>query len=161
MQIIGIDVGGTNTDAALISEDRHVLKMVKTPTDHDNILASTESVLQEILAHNKDNQRVRLHLSTTLSTNAIIEGKGEPTAVLAIPGPGIDLNTLNFDFPIYMLKGYIDHRGRQVKGIYRQQVIEVAKKARADGAKSLAIVGKFSQRNNQLETAVQELVLGV
>lgn len=159
MRIIGIDVGGTNTDATLISEERHVLKMVKTPTDHDNILASTKTVLQEILTSNKGNQPIRLHLSTTLSTNAIIEGKGEPTAVLAIPGPGVNLNSLAFDFPIYILKGYIDHRGRLVQDIDRQQVIELAKQARSDGATSLAIVGKFSQRNNQLEKAVKEIIL--
>lgn len=159
MRIIGIDVGGTNTDATLISEDRRVLGMAKVPTNHESILASTTAVLQEILSYNKDAKPVQLHLSTTLSTNAIVEGKGQATAVLAIPGPGLNLENLGFTFPVYALKGYIDHRGRQVKDIDQAQVIEFAKDAQSNGAKSLAIVGKFSQRNNILEETVKSIVL--
>ena len=159
MRIIGIDVGGTNTDAALISEDWRVLGMAKTPTDHENILTSTKAVLQEILAYNDDSKPVQIHLSTTLSTNAIVEGKGEPTAVLAIPGPGVNLESFGFDFPIYCLKGYVDHRGRQVRDIDKSEVIKAVEEAKANGARSLAIVGKFSQRNNTLENAVKDIIL--
>ena len=76
MQVVGIDVGGTNTDATLLSEDKRVLAMVKTPTDHSNILASTKAALNKILKLKNDAHPVQLHLSTTLSTNAIVEGKG-------------------------------------------------------------------------------------
>lgn len=159
MRIIGIDVGGTNTDATLISEDRQVLAMAKTTTNHEDILLSTKTVLKEILDLNGANHPAQLHLSTTLSTNAIIEGKGDPTAVLVIPGPGVNIQDFEFDFPIYSLTGYVDHRGRQVKSLNSQEVLTTVQNAVKAGAQSLAIVGKFSQRNNQLETAVQDLIL--
>lgn len=158
LRIVGIDVGGTNTDATLISEDKRVLGMAKAATDHGDILAGTKAVLREILTYNEDNKAVSLHLSTTLSTNAIVEGRGEPTAVLTIPGPGINVTHLGFDFPIYSLTGYIDHRGRQVRDINKNKVIEVANQIKDNGTQSLAIVGKFSQRNNILEENVKDII---
>ena len=115
MQVIGIDVGGTNTDATLIGPDWNAAGIVKTPTEHDNILASTKLAFNEILKYLEDDVPVQLHLSTTLSTNAIIEGKGEPVAVVAIPGPGVNPAAFGFDFPIYPVQGYVDHRGRVVE----------------------------------------------
>lgn len=158
MHIIGIDVGGTNTDAALISEDRRVLALAKTPTNHHDILASTRTALEQILVYNQDNQPVQLHLSTTLSTNAVVEGRGESTAVLALPGPGINLADFGFDFPVYILGGYVDHRGRIAADINREEVLKTAEQAAEDGAQALAIVGKFSHRNNSLEVAVRDLI---
>ncbi len=159
MKIIGIDVGGTNTDATLISRDRRVLGMVKVPTDHNHILASTKAALKQILTYNEANQPVKLQLSTTLSTNAIVEGKGEATAVLAIPGPGINLADFQFNFPVYSLRGYVDHRGRLIRDLDESEVVSAASEALAAGAQSLAIVGKFSQRNNSLEVKAQDLIL--
>ena len=159
MLMIGIDVGGTNTDAALLSEDKHVLATAKVPTNHQDPLTSTHTVLEKILADVSNNQPVQLHLSTTLSTNAIIEGKGEPTAVIAIPGPGINLANYGFDFPVYTVQGYIDHRGRLVRDVDKEEVLAAAKKAKVNGAQSLAVVSKFSPRNSQLETGVRDIIL--
>ena len=103
-------------------------------------------------------QPVKLQLSTTLSTNAIVEGTGQATAVLAIPGPGLNLQDFGFDFPLYTLQGYIDHRGRIIQEVDEQEVISVAKQALAEGAEALAIVGKFSQRNSRLEKRVKEII---
>ena len=114
--------------------------------------------MQQILSYNEDTKPIQLHLSTTLSTNAIIEGKGEPTAVLAIPGPGINLANLGFGFPVYQLSGYIDHRGRRIRSLEKDQVLQAAADARANGIKALAIVGKFSQRNYELEKDVKAII---
>lgn len=158
MQVVGIDVGGTNTDATLLSEDKRVLAMVKTPTDHSNILASTKAALNKILKLKNDAHPVQLHLSTTLSTNAIVEGKGDSTAVLALAGPGLNIADFGFNFSVYSIQGYVDHRGRIVKEIDREEILKVANQLRIDGTKSIAIVGKFSHRNNSLEIAVKELL---
>ena len=158
MRIIGIDVGGTNTDATLLSEDEQVLAMAKVPTNHHDIFASTKTALEEILQVHQGSQPVKLQLSTTLSTNAIVEGTGQATAVLAIPGPGLNLQDFGFDFPLYTLQGYIDHRGRIIQEVDEQEVISVAKQALAEGAEALAIVGKFSQRNSRLEKRVKEII---
>lgn len=158
MQVIGIDVGGTNTDATLIGPDWNAAGIVKTSTEHDNILASTKLAFNEILKYLEDDVPVQLHLSTTLSTNAIIEGKGEPVAVVAIPGPGVNPAAFGFDFPIYPVQGYVDHRGRVVEDVDPEEVLTAARNARANGARALAVVGKFSQRNNRLELAAADAI---
>jgi len=157
MYTIGIDVGGTNTDGTLIGEGR-VLAVAKVATDHDDLIGSTRSALAELRKMHPWKGSVDLHLSTTLTTNMIVEGRGTPTAAVVIPGPGIDLRLHGLDFPIYSLPGYVDHRGRVVAAPDRQAAAAAAKAAQEAGAEALAIVGKFSQRNPSLEQAVWEAV---
>ena len=125
MNIIGIDVGGTNTDAAFIQHGR-VVGMAKVPTNHEELIESTEQALNEIMAYCPDSQPAQLHLSTTLSTNAIIEGNGAPAAVLAMPGPGVNLTGLDLGFPFFPVGGYIDHRGREVAALNEDEVLAAA-----------------------------------
>jgi len=157
VDIIGVDVGGTNTDATLISNGQ-VVGMAKTPTNHEDLLESTTEVLRKIMDYCVGSEPIQLHLSTTLSTNAIVEGKGEPTAVLAVPGPGINLETLELGFPIYRLKGYIDHRGREVAPLNRAEVLKAAHRAKDAGAEALSITGKFSHRNPTHESSIHTIL---
>ena len=125
MYIIGIDVGGTNTDATLI-HDGEVVGMAKTPTNHHELFESTSEVLKEILNYYSGQGGIQLQLSTTLSTNAIVEGTGSPTVLLAVPGPGVNLDTLELGFPVYSLQGYVDHRGREVASLDPTAVLGAA-----------------------------------
>jgi len=72
--IIGIDVGGTHTDAVLV-ENSVLKKKVKVITDNTNILFSLLSAAQKIVAGEKISNIKRIVLSTTVSTNAIIQRK--------------------------------------------------------------------------------------
>lgn len=143
---IGIDVGGTNTDAALLC-DSEVVALVKVPTNHNDLLSSTMQALHKVLDHYEGKDPLQLHLSTTLSTNAIVEGRGAPANVVAVPGPGVNLKSLEFAFPILELGGYMDHRGREVSPLDLHQIAGLRKALGEDEARALAIVGKFSQRN--------------
>ena len=87
MYIAGIDVGGTNTDAALI-KDNQVVATGKVPTDQDNLVESTAAALESILSSYRDSEPLELHLSTTLSTNTIIEGRGDPPLCWPYRGRG-------------------------------------------------------------------------
>lgn len=163
MYIIGIDVGGTNTDAALIKGDE-VVAMAKTPTRHADLFASTSTALEEVLRHCQGQEPLRLHLSTTLSTNLIVEGKGVPTVVVAIPGPGVNLASYQFPFPLIELDGYIDHRGREVSPLDAGEIEELKARIPKD-CRALAVVGKFSHRNpsheQQVATALSQWFSGV
>jgi len=73
MMRIGIDVGGTNTDAVIISGDK-VLHAVKSPTTADvmgGILASLESLLAE--AGVAADQIGAVMIGTTHFTNAVVQ----------------------------------------------------------------------------------------
>ncbi|MCK9526715.1 MAG: hydantoinase/oxoprolinase family protein, partial [Limnochordia bacterium] len=154
---IGIDVGGTNTDAVLLS-GANVVALVKVPTNHDDLLSSTKQALEKILQYYQGDSPVRLHLSTTLSTNTIVEGRGERANVVVVPGPGVNLASLQFPFSLMELDGYVDHRGREVSPLNLDQVRQLQEVLGDDKRQPLAVVGKFSQRNPcQEQTIAAEL----
>lgn len=157
--LIGIDVGGTNTNGVLL-KGAHVLATVKAPTDHHNLHTGTREVLTRLLQAlpREEQGPVELHLSTTLATNAIVEGKGAPTAVLIIPGPGLRWEDLPVPFKLYPLSGAIDHRGRETGPLDREEVRAAVRAAKAAGYQALAVVGKFSPRNFQHELVIEELI---
>lgn len=159
MYTIGIDVGGTNTDGALLF-GHDMLAVVKVPTDHEDLVGSTRAALEQLLKSCPAGAEIELQLSTTLTTNTIVEGKGTPTAAVVIPGPGLNLDQCGLDLPFHVLSGYVDHRGRVIADIKADQAVDAALEAKRQGAEALAIVGKFSQRNPRLETAAAQAIRG-
>ncbi len=85
--IIGIDTGGTFTDAVLLdTTSKAIVATTKVPTTHHRLSLSTGKALEQLLQQsgvNKDDIS-RLALSTTLATNAVIEGKGARVAAFVI-----------------------------------------------------------------------------
>ena len=86
---LGIDVGGTNTDAVLIDEDLNVVAAVKNPTSGDiyeGIMGAVDAVLEQ---SGIDRTLIKqAMLGTTQCTNAIVERKGlAPIAILRIGAP--------------------------------------------------------------------------
>jgi len=155
--IVGIDVGGTNTDAVLVRGES-VIAAAKTPTNPDNLLESTRIAYEQVAKEHDGANPIELHLSTTLSTNAIIEGRGDPVVVLAVPGPGMSFDDMGLGFPVHVLSGYIDHRGREVAPVDASAARAVVKAAANNGAEALAIVGKFSHRNPAHELKIEQEV---
>ncbi len=152
--IIGIDVGGTYTDAVLLKQEQ-VLEKIKTPTKPDDLLTSLLKALEPLLKAAKNNQIDRIVFSTTLITNLIATGNIDPVALVLIPGPGLNPNTHNFNIPdTFILSGAIDYRGREIEPLKEKEIKECLEAVRARGIKRVAIVGKFSQRNKNHEEAV-------
>ncbi len=80
---LGIDTGGTFTDAVLLNAAREVVAASKSLTTRfdlaQGIAASLDGLPQDLLA------RVDLvSLSTTLTTNSVVEGKGAPVCALLV-----------------------------------------------------------------------------
>jgi N-methylhydantoinase A/oxoprolinase/acetone carboxylase beta subunit len=81
---LGIDTGGTFTDAVLVGEHNRVLAAAKRlTTRHDLTLGIADALTALPAAALADVELVAL--STTLSTNSVVEGRGAPVAVL-LPG---------------------------------------------------------------------------
>lgn len=89
MYKLGIDVGGTNTDAVLIDENLNVVAAIKNPTSGDiyeGIMGAVDTVLEESGVDRT--QITQAMLGTTQCTNAIVERKGlAPIAILRIGAP--------------------------------------------------------------------------
>ncbi|NSW83057.1 MAG: hydantoinase/oxoprolinase family protein [Syntrophothermus sp.] len=156
--LVGIDVGGTFTDGVLLAEGE-VINSVKQPTDEENLKESILAVLDELIKGTDPTRIKRVVLSTTLVTNLLATGKGERTALVLIPGPGLNLQHLDLAPNSYTVEGAVDFRGRVISSIKRTQVAEVGKDIAGHGIRKVAVVGKFSQRNNSLEAEAREILM--
>ena len=82
--VIGVDTGGTSTDAVLLDyHSRGVLASAKTLTTHDDLTVGVLRALDGLELTGR--QQVRLvGISSTLATNAIAEGGARPVALALI-----------------------------------------------------------------------------
>ena len=72
---LGIDTGGTYTDAVLINGADQVEASAKVLTNHQDLVSSIRHVLDTLPQVRLRDTRL-VSLSTTLGTNAVVEGRG-------------------------------------------------------------------------------------
>lgn len=155
--LLGIDVGGTHTDAVLIGPGG-VVACSKRRTNHENLLASIREVLAGIVPVAGPQAVTRLNLSTTLSTNAIIEGTADPVGVFVSGGPGIDPEAYRMGDHYHVLPGAIDHRGRETSPLDIAAGRAGLAACRKAGVRVYAGVTKFSTRHPEQELALRGLL---
>jgi N-methylhydantoinase A/oxoprolinase/acetone carboxylase beta subunit len=154
--LIGIDVGGTTTDAVLI-RNGEVYSTAKVPTDAGNLLKSLLGALDEVSRGVPPEQVERVVFSTTVITNLIAEGKTDRVALLLIPGPGV--NPASYVFPdSFYLKGAMDYRGREIQPLDEAEVRNAVNQIKEQGFSRAAVVSKFGQRNPSHELRIQEIL---
>lgn len=158
--VVGIDVGGTNTNGVLLKNGT-ILATAKAATDPDDLHSGTRQVINDVLKSISKivTEEIELHLSTTLTTNAIVQGQGLPTAAIVIPGPGLRCAELGLNFKLFPVTGYIDHRGRETAKLDYQQLRDNLRQIKQSGYRAVAVIGKFSPRNLQHELAIENLII--
>ncbi len=170
---IGIDVGGTHTDAVLCHAHA-VLAYAKVKTHAAQVALSVRHVLQALqdtLARTAPEisfaQVQRVTLSTTLGLNAMVQGKAAPVGLIYSAGSGMDpqrfLQHSVMNAYAHRVEGGLDHRGSEVTPLCLTGLAEVIKNWQEQGVESFAIAGKFSVRNSIHEKKIAaELVrLGI
>lgn len=160
IMLIGIDVGGTTTDAVLIDEGK-AINTSKVPTDHDHLLECLMTALDEIIRDVSPEKIERVVLSTTLITNLIAEGKTDPVALIMEPGPGMNPEGYTLGDEVQIVRGAIDYRGREIQALDEDQVKKAAAKVSELGYRKVAVASKFGQRNRTHEERMREIVLAV
>jgi len=155
--ILGIDVGGTHTDAVLL-ENFQVRKKTKVPTNQLRLVSSLIGVMDEILRDEDPAAIERVVFSTTLSTNAIVQGKTDRVGMIVASGPGLAPEALQISEDTRFVSGYVSNRGIEVAPIKKGEVEAAASDLKASGIAHLGIVGKFSTRNPAHENEIGELV---
>ena len=113
---IGIDTGGTYTDAVLFdNQDQNILKTTKTLTTHYDLSTCILSVLDELLP--RDPSQINLvAISTTLATNAIVEKKGRPVALFLLGYDPSLVNNFKFENSFATPNYYYFEGGHDVNG---------------------------------------------
>lgn len=145
--LLGIDVGGTFTDAVLVADGK-VAAQAKVPTTHQQLLQGILAAMDSVL-HGIDSLHIkRLALSTTIVTNTLVEGRTDKVGLLLMPGPGMDIAKYLPAEPI-IVSGYVDHRGREVAKPKQQEVLEAGRQFK--DCKAIAVSGKFAVRNPTFE----------
>ncbi len=153
---IGIDVGGTSTDAVLISDGkvRAIAKVYNKPND---MLSPLVEALDLVLKDAKSADIKRVVLSTTVITNLVAEKKHHPVALLLMPGPGRKMQQYR-ESDVHILSGAIDYRGREVVPLSEAEVLKAIEDLDQKGYRKVAVVGKFSPRNNKHELAIKKII---
>ncbi|HEY9238218.1 MAG TPA: hydantoinase/oxoprolinase family protein, partial [Burkholderiaceae bacterium] len=173
---VAVDVGGTFTDVVLRrGDEKHTLKVLTTPTAPEQaVLGGVEEVLQQASAGWADVDL--LILGTTLATNALIERKGAPTALLTTHGfrdlveIGLEDRFAQYDVfldkpaplvPRHWRHGVVervDAAGRVITPLDEAQVAVLAKQLLADGIESVAVCFLHGYANPTHERRVRELL---
>ncbi len=166
---IGIDVGGTNTDAVLMDE-RRVLAEVKTPTTPDvtsGIVAALRTLIADSGVEAADVQGVMI--GTTHFTNAVVEAKRlMPTACIRLGLPATQALPPMVDWPDRLRQALGDHHflvhgghefdGREISPLDPDEVRRVAQEIRNRAIRSVAISSVFSPVNDDFEQRAAEIV---
>lgn len=152
---VGLDMGGTHTDAVLIAGGR-ILRHYKTTTDQADYLGTITRALEAVLAGIEPSAIKRLNLSTTICTNAIVTGRTSPVGLLLEPGPGLNPAVLACGQKNFILSGSIDHRGRPTSPLVEAEIKAADRELQQAGIRHLAIVGKFSTRNPEHELGIKQ-----
>lgn len=141
--LLGIDVGGTFTDAVIL-EQGEIAAQAKRATTHDDVLHCVLAALDAVLKPELAEKLERVVISSTIVTNALTEGRLDDVFLAVIAGPGMNIAGHLPVTPCY-LQGYVDHRGK----ITAQ--LDLLKLLQQRGKGVAAVSGKFSVRNPQLE----------
>ncbi len=155
--IIGLDVGGTHTDVVLIGEGC-IQRQIKVPTDPSNLFESVWTGLDEVTRGIAPDRLQRIVLSTTLTTNLLVERKFTEPGMIVSGGPGVDAESFRTGPHYFVVSGSINHRGCEIQTIDEAEVAEISSKLKAAGVRQVGVVGKFSVRNPIHESRICEIL---
>ena len=167
--VVGIDVGGTNTDAVVL-KDKSVLAGVKASTTQD-VTAGVITALEKVIAASGiDRAQISaVMIGTTHFTNAVIERchMDEVAAIrLSLPsGAGLppmvdwpdDLRAIVGNHG-YQVKGGYEFDGRELAPLDEEAIVRIAGEIRVKGLKAAAVTGVFSSINASMECRAKAIL---
>ncbi|KUO74421.1 MAG: hydantoinase/oxoprolinase [Desulfosporosinus sp. BRH_c37] len=156
---VGIDVGGTYTDAVLI-HDGHILQTAKVPTRSENLVETLMDALDKLNIPNEQALN-QITVSTTLVTNAILQNRIPPVQLLLFPGNGMRVDALPWPVSYCELSGDIDFRGREIEPPDLSEWGKLLIPNLRENPAQVAIVGKFSHRNSLHEQQLASYLRGI
>jgi N-methylhydantoinase A/oxoprolinase/acetone carboxylase beta subunit len=162
---IGVDTGGTYTDAAVIEAEGHkVVASAKAITTKGDLAIGVGEAIAAAVAHFPEGLKPRdislVSVSTTLATNAVVEGHGSAVGAILI---GFDRQMAERTgiakafpgLPIALVRGGHDHNGDEAAPLDMATLERTACEMTGD---AFAIASAFAVRNPAHEHAAGELV---
>ena len=155
--IIGLDVGGTHTDVVLLDKDG-LIKEIKVATDPLDLFNSVLTGLIKITEEIEPEKIHRVVLSTTLTTNAIVQKQLPKVGMIVSSGPGLNPELYRTDRHYFAVSGSIDHRGREIEPVNPDEIKEIGERLKKENIQCLGVVCKFSVRNPEHERKIHEIL---
>jgi len=166
---IGVDVGGTNTDAVLV-DGRAVLAAAKTPTTPDVTSGIAAAVRALVDASGLDVSTVQaVMIGTTHFTNAVVEARRlAPTGVIRLGLPAAEALPPMVGWPPPLRQALGDHvrlchgghefDGRRIAPLDPDELRRAAAEFAAEGVATVAISSVFSPVNAEAEQEAAALI---
>jgi N-methylhydantoinase A/oxoprolinase/acetone carboxylase beta subunit len=166
---IGVDVGGTNTDAVVLGPNG-VLGWRKTPTTADVYSGIVSAITQAIADAGADHTDVDcVMIGTTQFTNAVIQRKSLlPVGIIRLALPATSAIPPLTDWPddlineigrnSYLVGGGYEFDGREIAPLDEKAVAEAAVEFRRNGIGTAAITSVFSPMNGDMERRAAEIL---
>lgn len=166
---LGIDVGGTNTDAVILDEDDRLLAKGKTP-DTEDVITGIERVVAQVVQDAGVDPKDITHamLGTTQVTNAIIERRrlarvgilrlGAPAtkAIRPLAAWPEDLRA-GVEGPAEILPGGVEYDGRPISG-FDEAAVRQAVRGMKDEVGAFAVSSVFSPVKSDDERTTAEII---
>ena len=161
--LLGVDTGGTYTDAVLIEDEKDVIASAKSLTTREDLAIGIGRAIEAVLAESQVNTSEigMASLSTTLATNALVEGQGERVGLVYIGFREQDLKThglseaLGTD-PAVVISGGHNHAGSEAKSL---DLDTLSAWLDTDlGVSGFAVASQFATRNPSHELAAADLI---
>ena len=163
--LLGVDTGGTYTDAVILDEAADVVVgKAKSLTTRADLALGIGRAVDAALAGAgvSPNQIAMVSLSTTLATNALVEGQGGRVALIFIGFDSDDLErgglieALKGD-PVVRLSGGHNHAGGEAAPL-DMAVLERAVLDLSGDVMGFAVAARFATRNPVHEIAARDLI---
>lgn len=167
---IGVDVGGTNTDAVLI-DGAKILASTKQPTSSDVRTGVAASIAAVLAKAGFASDRVRsVMIGTTQLTNALVERKGlDRVAILRLASPSGEALPPLTGWPqalverigrrVFLLPGGYEVDGREISAFDEAAVRAAARVCRDEGIAAIAVSSAFAPMNASMETRAADVIL--
>lgn len=164
---IGIDVGGTNTDAVMM-DGVGVIAKIKVPTTAD-ITSGIVTALERLLGPTDADRLTGVMIGTTHFTNAIVERRAiARTAVLRLGLPATQAIEPFEDWPEdlrgsiggrgYLVHGGNEFDGRELSAFDESEIADAVRAMVADGVVAVAIAAVFSPIVPEMEQRAAAVV---
>ena len=167
MYRIGVDVGGTNTDAVVMQGDK-ILSGVKSQTTEDVMTGVFDAVEKALKEAGVDKDKVTaVMIGTTHFTNAVVERKHlARIAAVRLCLPAAQCLPPMVDWPddirqtvgnhYWMAKGGYEFDGREISPLDMDELDEIAAEIGQAGIDTVAITSVFSPVNDEMERKAME-----
>lgn len=164
---LGVDVGGTNTDAVVLDTSDRLLAKAKVPTTAD-VTSGIDAAIAAVVGGVERDRITHAMFGTTHATNAVLERRGlRRVGVLRLGGPATHAIRPLFGWPADLrdvvsageriVEGGIEFDGRELSPLDRDAVARFAAEA-AGRAEAVAIASVFSPVSDRHERLAEEIV---